>query len=158
MLRELGVFEDEAPQRLRAVRTAGQLSPAELVDRYRLQCRPVRDLLVDYLAERQPALDYTSLKGLAYYLAQRFWADLEQHHPGIDSLHLASDVADAWKQRQRTKPRVITSAHGARSVVMAERIANRDSLTPAPAPYLELCQSSLEEPARWAQRAAPCPA
>ena len=106
MLRELGVFSDDAPQRLRAFRTAGQLTPAALVDRYRLQCRPVRDLLVDYLAERQPALDYTSLKGLAYYLAQRFWADLEQHHPGIDSLHLSGDVADAWKQRQRTKPQV----------------------------------------------------
>jgi len=32
MLRELGVFEDEAPQRLRAFRTAGQLTPEELVD------------------------------------------------------------------------------------------------------------------------------
>ena len=122
MLRELGVFSDDAPQRLRAFRTAGQLTPEELVDRYRLHCRPVRNLLVDYLRERQPALDYTSLKGLAYYLAQRFWADLEQHHPGIDSLHLSGDVADAWKQRQRTKPRVITSAHGEKSVVMVERI------------------------------------
>ena len=101
---------DDAPQRLRAFRTAGQLTPAELVDRYQLHCRPVRDLLVDYLRERQPALDYTSLKGLAYYLAQRFWADLEQHHPGIDSLRLTRDVADAWKQRQRTKPQVITAA------------------------------------------------
>lgn len=99
MLREMGVFADEAPERLRAFRTAGQLTPAELVDRYVLQCRPVRDLLVDYLRERQPALDYTSLKDLAYCLAQRFWVDLEQHHPGIDSLHLPSDVADAWKQR-----------------------------------------------------------
>ena len=88
MLRELGIFGNEAPGRLRAFRTAGQLTPGELVDRYQLQCRPVRDLLVDYLRERQPAIDYTSLKNLAYYLAQRFWADLEQHHPGIDSLRL----------------------------------------------------------------------
>ena len=70
MLRELGIFGDEAPERLRAFRTAGQLTPDELVDRYQLQCRPVRDLLVDYLRERQPAMDYTSLKMLAYYLAQ----------------------------------------------------------------------------------------
>ena len=46
-------------------------------------------------------MDYTSLKNLAYYLAQRFWADLEAHHPGIDSLHLDREVAEAWKQRQR---------------------------------------------------------
>jgi hypothetical protein len=157
MLRELGVFEDQAPQRLRAFRTAGQLTPAELVDRYVLQCRPVRDLLVDYLAERQPAMDYTSLKNLAYYLAQRFWADLEQHHPGIDSLHLPRDVADAWKQRQRTKPQVITSAHGETSVVMVERIGYRQCLTPVRALYLDLSQWAIEDPSRWAHWAAPCP-
>ena len=77
-----GVFGDDAPPRLRAVRAPPASSPRrELVDRYRLDCRPIRDLLVDYLGERQPALDYTSLKSLAYYLAQRFWADLEQPSP-----------------------------------------------------------------------------
>jgi integrase len=81
MLRELGIFGEQTPERLRAFRTAGQLTPEELVDRYKLQYRPIRDLLVDYLRERQPALDYTSLKNLAYYLAQRFWADLGHHHP-----------------------------------------------------------------------------
>ena len=126
MLRELGIFGDQAPGRLQAFRTAGQLTPGELVDRYQLRCRPVRDLLVDYLSERQPAIDYTSLKNLAYYLAQRFWADLEQHHPGIDSLHLASDVAAAWKQRQRIKPQTITSAAGQKSVVTNAAALFRD--------------------------------
>ena len=157
MLRELGIFEDQAPGRLRAFRTAGQLTPGELVDRYQLQCRPVRDLLVDYLSERQPAMDYTSLKNLAYYLAQRFWADLEQHHPGIDSLHLARDVAAAWKQRQRTKPQMITSAAGEKSVIMAERVGYRQCLTPVRALYLDLAQWAIEDPGRWARWAAPCP-
>ncbi|HUH71717.1 MAG TPA: site-specific integrase [Mycobacterium sp.] len=157
MLRELGVFEDEAPQRLRAFRTAGQLTPEELVDRYRLHCRPVRDLLVDYLRERQPAMDYTSLKCLAYYLAQRFWADLEHHHPGIDSLHLSGDVAEAWKHRQRTKPQVITAIDGTKSVVMVERIGYCQCLTPVRALYLDLSQWAIEDPGRWAQWAAPCP-
>ena len=111
MLRELGIFGDEAPERLRELRTAGQLTPEELIDRYQLHCRPVRDLLVDYLRERQPALDYTSLKNLAYYLGKRFWADLEQHHPGIDSLHLPREVAEAWKQRLRTKPKTHHLGH-----------------------------------------------
>jgi integrase len=157
MLRELGIFSDQAPERLRAFRTAGQLSPEELVDRYQLQCRPVRDLLVDYLRERQPAMDYTSLKNLAYYLAQRFWADLEQHHPGIDSLHLSREAAEAWKQRQRTKPQIITSPTGEKSVVMAERIGYRQCLTPVRALYLDLSQWAIEDPGRWAQWAAPCP-
>jgi integrase len=157
MLRELGIFGDQAPERLRAFRTAGQLTPGELVDRYRLHCRPVRDLLVDYLSERQPAMDYTSLKNLAYYLAQRFWADLEQHHPGIDSLHLTKDVAAAWKQRQRIKPQMITSAAGQKSVVMVERVGYRQCLTPVRALYLDLAQWAIEDPGRWARWAAPCP-
>jgi hypothetical protein len=157
MLREMGIFGSQAPERLRAFRTAGQLTPAELVDRYQLHCRPVRDLLVDYLRERQPAMDYTSLKNLAYYLAQRFWADLEQHHPGIDSLRLPPDVAQAWKQRQRTKPQVITSADGEKAVVTVERIGYRQCLTPVRALYLDIAQWAIEDPARWAPWAAPCP-
>lgn len=157
MLREMGIFGEDAPERLRAFRTAGQLTPEELVDRYQLQCQPVRDLLVDYLRERQPALDYTSLKMLAYYLAQRFWADLEQHHPGIDSLRLPRDVAEAWKQRQRTKPQITTSANGEKSVVTVERIGHRQCLTPVRALYLDIAQWAIEDPARWAQWAAPCP-
>lgn len=75
-------------------------------------------------------MDYTSLKNLAYYLAQRFWADLEQHHPGIDSLHLRRDVAEAWKQRLRTNSQVIATANGEKTVVMVERIGYRQCLTP----------------------------
>ena len=44
-----------SPASLAPPLTVGQRSPAELVDRYQLACRPVRDLIVDYLQERQPA-------------------------------------------------------------------------------------------------------
>ena len=89
LLHQMGILGPAAPPTLRALRTAGQRSPAELIDRYRLACRPVRDLLVSYLRERQPALDYTSLDSLATFLGKLFWSDLERHHPGIDSLHLS---------------------------------------------------------------------
>src|SRR3984957_1325318 len=102
-------------------------------------------------------MDYTSLKNLAYYLAQRFWADLEQHHPGIDSLHLPGDVIAAWKQRQRIKPRTITSAAGEKSVVVAERVGYRQCLTPVRSLYMDLAQWAIEDPGRWARWAAPCP-
>jgi hypothetical protein len=95
LLREMGIFGPAAPARLRQLRTAGQRTPAELIDRHQLTCRPIRDLLVDYLRERQPAMDYASLEQLARRLGM-FWADLEAHHPGIDSLHLSAQVADAW--------------------------------------------------------------
>jgi len=101
-----------APGPLRQLRSTGQRTPAELIDRYQLACRPVRDLLVDYLAERQPAMDYSSLTMLAWHLGKNFWQDLERHHPGIDSLHLPAQVAQAWKQRLRTKPVTVAGEAG----------------------------------------------
>ena len=127
---EMGIFGEQAPARLREFRTHGQLTPDELIDRYELACQPVRDLLVDYLRERQPALDYKSLKDLSYYLGKQFWQDLERHHPGIDSLRLPREVADAWKQRQRTKPKTITAETGEKTVIAVERISYRQCLTP----------------------------
>ena len=40
----------------------GQASCEQLIDRYRIACRPVRDVLVDYLRERQPAVDFSTLQ------------------------------------------------------------------------------------------------
>jgi hypothetical protein len=36
--------------------------------------RPARDLLMDYLLERQPALDYACLESISASLAGLFWA------------------------------------------------------------------------------------
>ena len=58
---------------------------------------------MDYLRERQPAVDYATLHKLSYTLGRLFWRDLELHHPGIASLHLPAEVAAAWKQRITTK-------------------------------------------------------
>ena len=112
VLHTMGVFGAQAPATLRELRTAGQRTPAEMIDRFGLACRPVRDLLVDYLRERQPVLDYASLESLAGFLGGLFWADLERHNPGIASLHLAPEVADAWKRRLRTVTRKIRAADG----------------------------------------------
>lgn len=156
LLREMGIFGPAAPARLRQLRTSGQRTPAELIDRHQLTCRPIRDLLVDYLRERQPAMDYASLEQLARRLGM-FWADLEAHHPGIDSLHLSTQVADAWKQRMRTKQQTITTAAGAKTVIDAERICHREFLTPVRAFYLDLAQWAVDDPARWGPWAVPCP-
>jgi len=157
LLHQMGVFGGQAPARLREFRTPGQLTPAGLIDRYGLACRPVRDLLVDYLSERQPGLDYGSLEDLARHLGKWFWKDLERHYPGIGSLDLPREVADAWKQRQRTKARTITSAAGEKTVIEAERISYRQGLTRVRAFYLDLSQWAAEDPGRWARWAAPCP-
>ncbi|CCH32992.1 site-specific integrase [Actinosynnema sp. NPDC047251] len=80
----------------------GRQSTAEMVDRHGIRSRDVREVLIRYLDERRPAMDYNSLVQLAARLAGSFWADIERHHPGIDSLHLPGEVAEAWKERMRT--------------------------------------------------------
>ncbi|MGH3815553.1 MAG: tyrosine-type recombinase/integrase, partial [Pseudonocardiaceae bacterium] len=54
---------------------------------------------IRYLDERRPALDYGSFNSLVSRLVGTFWADIERHHPGIDTLDLPPEVAEAWKQR-----------------------------------------------------------
>jgi hypothetical protein len=71
-LHRMGVLAPSAPARMRALRGSGQRTPEQLIDRFALACRPVRDLLVDYLRERQPALDYSSLRTLAADLGNVF--------------------------------------------------------------------------------------
>ncbi|MEU5306952.1 site-specific integrase [Streptomyces noursei] len=157
LLNRLGAFGPDAPPSLRGLRNLGQRTPEELIDRYNLRCGPIRDLLVDYLRERQPALDYASLKSLAYYLGQRFWQDIERHHPEVDSLRLAPDVTVAWKLRLRTKATTVTGPDGHKTEARVERINYRECLTPVRAFYLDIAQWALEDPARWGPWVAPSP-
>jgi Phage integrase family len=154
MLRQLGVFGPAAPAALAELRTIRQRTPTELIGRYRLACQPVRDLLVDYLHERQPALDYTSLDHLAQHLGRWFWQDIERHHPGINTLHLPPEVATAWKQRLRTK---ITAPRPGGAAQQGPRLTCRHTLLAVRALYLDLAQWAAEDPGRWARWAAPSP-
>ncbi len=142
-LRSLG--QVTGPATLKAARYRGPLSIEELVDRYGITHRPVRDLLVNYIAERAPSLDYQSVSNLAFWLAGLFWADLERHHPGIDSLQLPLEIAKAWKER------VALRADG-------RPRGNRGSvLVAVNAFYADLNQWAYDDPTRWAQWAATCP-
>ncbi|WP_204801033.1 hypothetical protein [Mycobacterium riyadhense] len=155
MLREAGVLGADTPT-LQQIRSLGQRSPAQLVDRYPIACRPIRDLLVAYLAERQPAIDYTTLVSLAYHLVRCFWFDVEQHHLGIDSLRLPREVAGAWKRRLRTKTTTMIR-DGERVEVESERLGYLDTLATVRAFYLDLAEWGLEDPVQWGVWVAPCP-
>jgi integrase len=155
-LREIGVFASEVPT-LRELRSPPQRSVEELVDRYRIACRPIRALIVDYLKERQPAIDHTTLLNHSSVLAGRFWADLEAHHPGIDTLILPAGVAVAWKQRLRTRTMTTKTSSGQSVEVAVERLAYLDVLSTVRAFYLDIGQWALDDPGRWGAWAAPCP-
>jgi hypothetical protein len=158
LLKDMGLFPSDAPATLRAFTMfSGQQTPEQLVDRYNLECQPVRNLLVDYLTERQPTLDYTSLTSLAKTLARNFWKNLETHHPGIDSLRLPQDVATAWKQRLRTKVTRKRQQDGTVVEVTSPRAQYLDILNSVRAFYLDISQWALEDPGRWGPWAAPSP-
>lgn len=58
-----------APLRLRALRIEGRRSVEQIVDAYGIECRAVRDLLVEYFTERAPELDHVSLRSIARNLS-----------------------------------------------------------------------------------------
>lgn len=162
LLHAMGVFGPEAPATVRMFSPMyqrglyqGQLSPEQLIDRYALACRPVRAVLVDYLRERQPGVDFTTLEAMARNLGLLFWKDLEDHHPGIASLRLAPDVAAAWKQRIQTTIRSTRSGRGDAEAKRRKDVAS--CLNAVRAFYLDIAHWATEDPARWAQSAVPCP-
>ncbi|MEU8139561.1 tyrosine-type recombinase/integrase [Streptodolium elevatio] len=147
MLRETGVFPPGTPP-LRSHLHRGQRTVAELVDMYQVQCAPVREVLVRYLSERAPAIDYNSVVELVGHLVLTFWRDLEKHHPGIDSLHLSPEAAAAWRERARMRK----NADG----TMTPRSNPYAVLFVVRAFYLDIAQWAVEDP-YWARWAAPSP-
>jgi hypothetical protein len=157
LLRAHGVLGEDAPAAIEMFSGRGQPSCEQLIDRYRIACRPVRDVLVDYLRERQPSVDFSSLQHFAYLLGKLFWADLEAHHPGIDSLQLPRDVTAAWKQRVMTRTRTTTTPDGEQVAVTSPRLDGRSVLTAVRAFYLDIAEWADDDPARWGPWAVRCP-
>jgi hypothetical protein len=152
LLRTAGLLPPETPASVRMFTTRGQFTPAELIGQYGIECHPVRDLLVGYLREQQLAVDYATLRAMAHVLGKLFWRDLELHHPGVSSLRLSPSVAAGWKQRiTRKTVRADTTGKS------APRAAAAGALFTVRAFYLDIAQWAMDDPARWAQWAAPCP-
>jgi len=154
-LREAGILGADVPT-FREIRSLGQRTVEQLVDKYSITGPAMRALFIEYLSERQPAIDYSTLVGLAYQLVGCFWTDIERHHPGISSLSLPRDVAGAWKRRLHTRTKTITR-DGQQVEVETERLAHLDILATVRDFYLDLAQWALEDPSRWAVWVAPCP-
>ena len=157
LLHAAGVLGDAAAPTVRALTTHRQLSPEQLIGRCSIQYRPVRDLLIDYLRERQVSIDHVTLVRLADALGRLFWRDLELHHPGLDSLRLLPAVAAAWKQRVFTKTTSRRQADGRLIEVCGPRQSATNCLSAVRSFYLDIAQWAADDPARWGPWAVPCP-
>lgn len=148
LLVELGPLAGEALT-LRAAWSAKgnsrQHSTATLVDRYGVPPGGVRDLLVDYLGELRPGMDYGSLEGLAYRLVRLFWREVLLLDPQQADLNLSTDLATRWRERL---------------AVTTDGLPRREThsiLFSVRALYRDLAEWSHEQPERWARWVAPCP-
>ena len=157
LLHALGTFPPAAPPTVRAFKTPGQLTVGQLVGRYPIACQPVRALIIDYLRERQPAVDHATLRSLSRALAGLFWRDLELHHPGIGSLRLDPGMAAAWKQRVTVKTARTAGPDGQVTQTLVPRHDGMNTLAMVRAFYLDIAQWAAEDPARWGPWAVPCP-
>ncbi|MFF8994456.1 tyrosine-type recombinase/integrase [Streptomyces sp. NPDC014983] len=126
----------------------GQRPTQELVDRYQLRCREVRDVLIRYLDERRPSLDYPSFVALVGHLVGSFWSDIEEHHPDVASLHLPEEVATAWKERMKYVTKRRSSPRRRKSYLLI--------LVEVRSFYLDLQEWALDDPS-WAPHAVPSP-
>ena len=156
VLHSMGVFGADPPSTLRAFATQGQLSPQQMLDRYGIECAPVRQTAQRVPPRTRPSLDHTTLRGLALTLGRLFWRDLEIHHPGICSLNLAADVGRAGNNGSVKTSR---AADPGGQVVETRHLRSngRAELGQVRAFYLDIAQWAMEDPARWGPWAAPSP-
>ena len=138
-------------------RTRGQLTVEQLIDRYGIACRPVRDLLVDYLRERQPArrphhaAQPGRLQPGPAVLARpgtppprhRLAAPAPRRRRGVEAADPVKTVAGQARRAGRRPPRCRGGA--------------ADNLVTVRAFYLDIAQWAIDDPARWGPWAAPCP-
>ncbi|MFD8779967.1 hypothetical protein [Streptomyces sp. NPDC059916] len=115
-----------------------------------ITCTPVRGLLVDFLTQRAVDVDYTTLEDLARSLAGLFWRDLENHHPGNDSLRLDADTVTAWRKRVR----MVRDRHG---IPIRTRVNAHTVFSWVRTFCQDLARWAADEPARWGPWMAPCP-
>ncbi len=146
MLSGIGMIP--ADTTLRGALRPGQRSTSDLVDHYPLRSREIRDILIRYLDERRPAMDFSSFRTLAGDLAGSFWADIECCAPGIDTLKLSDELAQKWRERLR----FVNNNRGDQR----PRKSYYNVLRHVRAFYLDLQEWALDDPS-WAPWAVPSP-
>ncbi|MEV5528101.1 tyrosine-type recombinase/integrase [Streptomyces prunicolor] len=145
ILHTAGHFPSSAPATMREALHRGQQSVEQLVDRYPIRNRAVRQLLLDYCTRRRADTDYSTLVNLVLAVVHHFWEKIERINPDQADLRIAPEVYETWRQMITTKDDGTTRA-GQDSIVIGVRSF-----------YYDLHTWAAEEPERWAQWVAPCP-
>ena len=143
LLSELGWLRHESLVWPSSRTRTAQLSPEQIVDLHQV-ASPHREVFIEYLKQRRPALDYSTYRSLGLKLLTHFWCDITRHHPGLASFALTREIADGWKRR------LLAGSDG------ELRVSRLNELFVVRAFYLDMAQWALED-SYWAQWAAPSP-
>jgi len=150
LLHTMGVFGPQAPSTIRAFGTIGQLSPAQLIDRYAITCAQFRDLLVAYLRAPTGARSHDTAGTWPSILGCLFCGISKRHPLGIVAAS-CSRGRRSWKQRMLTR----------RDTLPRERADDRSARTASRWPgrpgSSSLRSISTSPSGRWRiRRAGPC--
>ena len=151
-----GSSRAEAPASVRMFATRGQLTPAELIGRYGIECRPGPRPARGLPRRTAARGGLPDPAGLGPRPGQAVLA-----RPGTPSSRASARCAFRRRQRpagssgspakrRRARP-------GRRSARRSAGTAAADALFTVRAFYLDIAQWAADDPARWAQWAAPCP-
>ncbi|MGS2807785.1 MULTISPECIES: tyrosine-type recombinase/integrase [Nocardia] len=149
VLHQVGHFPPGTPSTMREALSRGQLTIEQLVDRYPIRNRSVRQLLIDYFTRRAADSDYASISHMVLEVAHHFWEKIERINPDQADLRVSPEVYATWRHMISTredgknagKPRA-----GVDGIVICVRSF-----------YFDLHTWATDEPERWAQWVAPCP-
>lgn len=145
VLHRMGHFPAGTPLTMRAALHRGQLSVEQMIGRYPIRNRSVRQLLIDYFLRRSTDTDYASLSHLVLELAHHFWEKIERINPDQADLRIAPDVYATWRHMISTRDDGQPRA-GVDGIVIIVRSF-----------YFDLHTWAADEPELWGPWVAPCP-
>lgn len=145
VMHRMGHFPPAAPATLRAALRAPQLSIVEMVNRYPIASKPIRQLFIDYLERRSTTVKYSTLVHLALSLVKNFWCVIEQINPSQRDFRLSEDTFLQWRHRHNV------CADG------TPRVDPWNTMSAVQSFYSDIAAWAVDEPERWAHWAAPCP-
>lgn len=150
VLADGGYFPPRTPATLRAATSGSRRSIVELVDRYDVREKAVRELLVDYISHRAAAgMDASTTSSLVRTLVRNFWCVIERVNPDQRDLAVNEATYLAW----RREVDVVIDHNG----MARPRQSIWDLLIAVRALYLDLQSWAVEDPARWARWWRPAP-
>lgn len=136
LLKILAIAPADAPS-LHQLAHRKRRDVSQMVEFYKVEPPDVAEMFVRYLRNREPSLDYSSLRHVAYELLRNFWIPIRSRSPHQSDLRIDPELGQWWKRSYAT-----------------ERADTHRTLFAVRALYLDVASWATHD-AYWARWAAP---